>query len=66
MLVVHDEPSFREALRVSLGAEGFAVEVAADGEVVRLRSRIEPDPSNPQRPGTIRGLGYKHCTPAST
>lgn len=32
VLVVDDEPSFREGLRVALEAEGFAVELAADGE----------------------------------
>lgn len=32
VLVVDDEPSYREGLQVALGAEGFVVEVAADGE----------------------------------
>ena len=32
VLVVDDEPSFREGLRVALEGEGFAVELAGDGE----------------------------------
>ena len=32
VLVVDDEPAYRDGLRVALGAEGFAVDVAADGE----------------------------------
>ncbi|MCY4069293.1 MAG: response regulator transcription factor [Acidimicrobiaceae bacterium] len=32
VLVVDDEPSYREGLQVALGAEGFVVDVAADGE----------------------------------
>jgi two-component system response regulator RegX3 len=31
-----------------------------DVHVKRLRSRIEPDPANPTRIVTIRGLGYKY------
>ena len=30
-----------------------------DVHVKRLRSKIERDPSNPQRLVTVRGLGYK-------
>lgn len=32
VLVVDDEPSFREGLRVALEAEGFAIDLAVDGE----------------------------------
>jgi two-component system response regulator RegX3 len=31
-----------------------------DVHVKRLRSKIEPDPANPVRIVTIRGLGYKY------
>ena len=31
-----------------------------DVHVKRLRSKIEPDPANPERIVTIRGLGYKY------
>jgi len=30
-----------------------------DVHVKRLRSKVEPDPGNPSRIVTIRGLGYK-------
>ena len=35
-----------------------------DVHVKRLRSKIEPDPANPTRIVTIRGLGYKYDVPA--
>lgn len=34
-----------------------------DVHVKRLRAKVEPDPSNPTRIVTIRGLGYKYETP---
>jgi two-component system, OmpR family, response regulator RegX3 len=34
-----------------------------DVHIKRLRSKIEPDPSNPTRITTIRGLGYRYETP---
>lgn len=34
-----------------------------DVHVKRLRSRVEPDPANPTRITTIRGLGYKYERP---
>jgi two-component system response regulator RegX3 len=34
-----------------------------DVHVKRLRSKIEDDPSSPERIVTIRGLGYKYATP---
>lgn len=44
VLVVDDEPSFREGLRVALQAEGFEVEVAADGaEALAHFAAISPD-----------------------
>ena len=44
MLVVDDEPSYREGLQVALGAEGFIVDVAADGEeALRRFDALEPD-----------------------
>jgi len=33
-----------------------------DVHVKRLRAKIEPDPANPERIVTIRGLGYKFAT----
>jgi two-component system, OmpR family, response regulator RegX3 len=32
-----------------------------DVHVKRLRARVEPDPTNPERIVTIRGLGYKYA-----
>lgn len=44
VLVVDDEVSFREGLRVSLEGEGFVVELAADGEEALARySASKPD-----------------------
>jgi two-component system response regulator RegX3 len=34
-----------------------------DVHVKRLRAKVEPDPSNPARIVTIRGLGYKYEVP---
>ena len=36
-----------------------------DVHVKRLRAKVEPDPSNPARIVTIRGLGYKYEAPRS-
>ncbi len=44
VLVVDDEPAYRDGLRAALGAEGFAVEVAADGEeALRMFESLSPD-----------------------
>ena len=44
MLVVDDEPSYREGLQVALGAEGFRVDVAADGEeALAMFEALEPE-----------------------
>ena len=44
VLVVDDEPSYREGLQVALGAEGFLVDVAADGEeALAMFEALAPD-----------------------
>ncbi len=44
VLVVDDEPSYREGLQVALGVEGFTVDVAADGEeALAMFDALEPD-----------------------
>ena len=44
VLVVDDEPAYRDGLRAALGAEGFAVDVAADGEeALRMFESQPPD-----------------------
>jgi two-component system response regulator RegX3 len=44
VLVVEDEASFVEALRIGLGREGFVVEVATDGvEALDKFDRVAPD-----------------------
>lgn len=44
VLVVEDEPSFVEALKVGLTREGFSVSVAVDGvEALEQFDRLEPD-----------------------
>lgn len=44
VLIVEDEPSFIEALRIGLGREGFRVEVARDGlEALELFDVVDPD-----------------------
>src|SRR5687768_13215245 len=49
ILVVDDEPSYREALSVALRREGFGVDVAADGpEALRRFDALRAaDPSQP-------------------
>jgi two-component system response regulator RegX3 len=37
-----------------------------DVHIKRLRGRIEPDPSTPERILTVRGVGYKIVTPERT
>ncbi len=44
VLIVEDEESFLEALRIGLGREGFAVDVARDGRDALARfAAVEPD-----------------------
>jgi two-component system, OmpR family, response regulator RegX3 len=44
VLVVEDEASFVEALKLGLGREGFRVEVAVDGlEALEMFDRVAPD-----------------------
>ena len=44
VLVVDDEPSYREGLQVALGAEGFIVDVAADGEeALSMFDALQPE-----------------------
>jgi two-component system, OmpR family, response regulator RegX3 len=44
VLVVEDEPSFREALTIGLEREGFVVEVAVDGaEALDRFDEVQPD-----------------------
>jgi two-component system, OmpR family, response regulator RegX3 len=44
ILVVEDEPSFVDALKIGLAREGFEVEVAVDGaEALEMFDRVKPD-----------------------
>jgi two-component system, OmpR family, response regulator RegX3 len=44
ILVVEDEPSFVDALRIGLAREGFEVDVAVDGaEALEMFDRVRPD-----------------------
>jgi two-component system response regulator RegX3 len=44
VLVVEDEPSFVEALRIGLSREGFRVEIARDGlEALEMFEEVDPD-----------------------
>jgi two-component system, OmpR family, response regulator RegX3 len=44
ILVVEDEPSFVDALRIGLAREGFEVEVAVDGaQALEMFDRVNPD-----------------------
>lgn len=58
ILIVDDEPSYQEALSISLGADGFAVRVASNGAEAREAIRREApdvvllDINLPDTPGT--------------
>lgn len=41
------------------GADYFGGTKTLDVHVKRIRSKIEPDPSNPRMLVTVRGLGYR-------
>ena len=45
------------------GADYVGDTKTLDVHVKRLRSKVEPDPANPTRITTIRGLGYKYERP---
>ena len=45
------------------GADYFGDTKTLDVHVKRLRGKVEPDPANPTRVVTIRGLGYKYERP---
>jgi two-component system response regulator RegX3 len=45
------------------GADYVGDTKTLDVHIKRLRSKIEPDPANPTRIVTIRGLGYKFQAP---
>ena len=42
------------------GSDYYGDTKTLDVHIKRLRQRVEPDPANPQRIITIRGLGYKY------
>ena len=45
------------------GADYVGDTKTLDVHIKRLRSKVEPDPANPSRIVTIRGLGYKYESP---
>ncbi len=47
------------------GADYVGDTKTLDVHIKRLRSKVEPDPANPLRIVTIRGLGYKYESPRS-
>ena len=47
------------------GADYVGDTKTLDVHIKRLRSKVEPDPANPSRIVTIRGLGYKYESPRS-
>ena len=47
-----------EGLSLVARARGQAQERAVDGQITRLRRKIEPDPKQPLYLQTVRGAGY--------
>ena len=57
ILVVDDEQSYRDALRVALEREGFRVEAAADGAEATRAIRRQPSPARAPRRDVAAHLG---------
>lgn len=60
--ITHPGKAFsrEELINAVRGFDSFVTERAVDVHIVNLRRKIEPNPKEPRRIRTVRGVGYKY------